>query len=354
MNISIEKSKTPKQKPDENKLGFGKYFTDHIFVSDFNRQKGWHSPRIIPYQNLFLDPGASVLHYGQALFEGLKAFRQIDGKIAIFRPEFNWSRMLEGSKRLCMECPQKDLFIEGIRELVKMDQDWVPRDEKSSLYIRPTLIGSEAFLGVRPSDEFLFFVILSPVGSYYGEGSDRVKIWVEENYTRACPGGLGATKAAANYASSLKAALEAKQKGFAQVLWLDANKEYVEEVGTMNVFFVLKNEIITPMLDGTILSGGTREVVLELLNKNQSLNGKKVNVKKISLKEIEQAYEAGELLEAFGTGTAAVISPISELTNNRMKIKLDGENTISNQLQKEIFEIQRGKIKDTRNWLLNV
>jgi branched-chain amino acid aminotransferase len=349
--ISIEKSKNLKPKPNSSNLGFGKYFTDHIFLSHFSKAKNWHNHQIIPYSNLSIDPGASALHYGQALFEGLKAFKQNDGTTILFRPEFNWKRMAMGAERLCMQVPPKDLFIDGIKQLIKLDESWIPENEGSSLYIRPTLIGTEGFLGVRPAEEYLFFVILSPVGPYYGPGSDRVKIWIEEKYTRAVVGGLGATKAAANYASSLKAALEAKRKDFSQVLWLDASKKYIEEVGTMNVFFVFENEIVTPELDGTILGGGTREVVIHLLQEKEKKGGKKVVERKLSLEEVVQASQKGQLLEAFGTGTAAVISPISELANEHLQCQMKGPDKIATELKNEIVSIQKGLAPDRYHWL---
>lgn len=256
LTIDIQKSKVLKPKPNVEKLGFGKFFSDHMFVSNYNHQFGWHNHQIRAYANLQIDPAASSLHYGQALFEGLKAFRQPNGEARIFRPEFNWLRMRAGADRLCMQSPTEELFMKGIQQLVKIDQDWIPEAEGASLYIRPTLIGTEGFLGVRPSEQYTFFVILSPVGSYYAEGVSPIKIWIEDKFTRAVNGGLGATKAAANYATSLRAAQEAKSKGYAQVLWLDSTKSYVEEVGTMNVFFVLDSEIVTPELDGTILERG--------------------------------------------------------------------------------------------------
>ncbi|MGZ3769981.1 MAG: branched-chain amino acid aminotransferase, partial [Bdellovibrio sp.] len=231
--ISIRRTETPKQKPLADSLGFGRHFTDHMFLANYSTKKGWYNPRITPYEPLPLDPSASVLHYGQALFEGMKAFFHKDNSIALFRPEFNWARMVEGAERLCMIAPPKELFVDGISALVNVDKDWVPKEDGCSLYIRPTLIGTEGFLGVRPAEEYLFFTILSPVSSYYGEGTKPIKIWVEEEYLRAAPGGLGATKAAANYAGSLKAATQAKKNSYSQVLWLDVNREYVEEVGTM-------------------------------------------------------------------------------------------------------------------------
>lgn len=351
-SISIERTTTPKQKPPVSSLGFGRYFTDHMFSVRYSSAKGWHDAKITPYQPLPLDPGASVLHYGQALFEGMKAFAHENGICVMFRPEFNWQRMVEGAERLCMEAPPKELFLEGIRQLIKVDQDWIPREKGSSLYIRPTLIGTEAFLGVRPAEEYLFFTILSPVGSYYGNDNKPVKIWVEEEFSRAAPGGLGATKAAANYAASLKAALAAKKNSYSQVLWLDVNREYVEEVGTMNVFFVFEDEIVTPALGGTILGGGTRHSIITLL-KNQN---KKISERKISLKEIREGAQSGRLKEIFGTGTAAVISPVGELAAKDWKITVNKNEMgpVAASLYEELTGIQQGTRPDAHGWLFKI
>lgn len=356
MNTSLKipkvLTKNPKNKPVGD-LGFGKYFSDHLFISDFNRDQDWFNHQILPYDSFQIDPGASVLHYGQALFEGMKAFRQVDGSTVIFRPQFNYNRMKEGAQRLCMEMPPEKVFIEGVKALIQTDLDWVPTVKGSSLYLRPTLIGTEAFLGVRPSDEYRFFVIASPVSSYYKEGIGPVKIWVEEKYVRAAPGGLGATKAAANYAGSLKAAYEAKQKGYSQVLWLDVQHENIEEVGTMNVFFVIDGEVHTPSLDGTILSGGVRDSVIHLIKEN----GMKIHERKIKWSELEIAYNKGTLTEAFGTGTAAVISPIGELTRGTTRIDL-GQKTssykLAQQLYQQITDIQYGVVPDRHGWLVKV
>jgi branched-chain amino acid aminotransferase len=350
--IKTERSLHPKNKPTTD-LGFGVYFSDHVFISDYTRKKGWHSPQVIPYEHFKIDPSASVLHYGQALFEGMKAFRQTNGDVVLFRPQYNYARMKAGTERLCMEMPSEEIFIEGIKALIKADIDWVPNTKGSSLYIRPTLIGTEAFLGVRPSDEYKFFVIASPVSSYYKEGIGPVKIWVEENYVRAAAGGLGATKAAANYAGSLKAAYEAKQKGYAQVLWLDVNHEYIEEVGTMNVFFMINGEAHTPSLDGTILAGGIRNSAIQLLKEA----GIKVVERKIKWSELAEAYEKGSLTEAFGTGTAAVITPIGELTRGTKTFNLQKQSEpfkMGHMLYDRITSIQYGTSPDIYNWLIKI
>ncbi|XGC79778.1 branched-chain amino acid aminotransferase [Bdellovibrio bacteriovorus] len=352
LEISVRRTLNPKALPSSETLGFGKYFTDHMFLASYSAKKGWYDARITPYEPLQLDPGAAVLHYGQALFEGMKAFRHEDGNCVLFRPEFNWQRMCEGAERLCMVAPPKELFIEGIKALIKVDEAWVPKDKGCSLYIRPTLIGTEGFLGVRPSDEYIFFTILSPVSSYFGAGAKPVKIWVEQDYTRACPGGLGSTKAAANYAGSLKAATEAKKKNYAQVLWLDIQREYVEEVGTMNVFFVFDNEIVTPSLEGTILGGGIRNSVIELL---KGMN-KPVVERKVKLQEIRDGAASGRLKEVFGTGTAAVISPVGELAAKDWNIVINNNEVgpVSQKLYDELTGIQCGQLPDNKNWLLKI
>ncbi len=350
--VKVERTKSPKIKPSGD-LGFGVYFSDHMFVCDYDRKNGWHSPQVLPYQNFQVDPSASVLHYGQALFEGMKAFKQKNGDVVLFRPQFNYARMKFGSERLCMEMPSEDIFVDGVKALVNADSDWIPTTKGSSLYLRPTLIGTEAFLGVRPSDNYRFFVLASPVSSYYKEGIGPIKIWVEENYVRAAPGGLGATKAAANYAGSLKAAYEAKKKGYAQVLWLDVTHQYVEEVGTMNVFFIINGEAHTPSLEGTILDGGVRNSIVQLLKDA----GIPVHERRIKWSELTDAYSKGTLTEAFGTGTAAVVSPIGELCRGEKVFSL-GENLsafkVARMLYDNITAIQFGETKDLHNWLVKV
>lgn len=354
IDIQITKTTTPNVKPKAETLGFGKYFSDHIFVSSYTKNKSWHKNQIMPYQNFQMNPAASVFHYGQALFEGMKAFKQTDGKCVLFRPEFNWERLKYGAERLCMQAPPKEIMIDGIRELVKIDQSWIPTADGCSLYIRPTLIGTEGFLGVRPSDEYLFYVILSPVGSYYGNKFLPIPIWIETKDLRAAPGGLGSTKAGANYASSLRAAVRAKEKGFSQVLWLDTEQKYIEEVGTMNVFFIIKNKLITPKLNGSILAGNTRDCVLQLAKDW----GMQIEERQVSLQEIVKHSELGELQECFGTGTAAVITPIGRLESDKYKIIIgESENKVGPRSQKfydEITGLQYGTRKDTKNWIVPI
>ncbi|MDZ4663066.1 MAG: branched-chain amino acid aminotransferase [Pseudomonadota bacterium] len=346
--LSISKTKSFKNKPSARDLGFGKYFSDHMFQVNYSEGRSWHSPRITPYEPLLIEPGASVLHYGQALFEGMKSFRQTDGTTILFRPEFNAKRLQSGAERLCMQVPPTELMLEGIRTLVKTDQDWIPREKGTSLYIRPTLIGTESFLGVRPSKEYLFYVICCPVGSYYATGADPIKIWVEDKYVRASLGGLGATKAGANYAASLKAALEAKKRGYAQVLWLDVTHQYIEEVGTMNVFFVFENEIVTPALNGSILSGGVRDCVITLLKHY----GLKITERELSMQEVIETHAGGKLKEIFGTGTAAVISPVGELASEKFDLKINSgvRGPIAARLYQDISDIQYGDKPDLFKW----
>ncbi len=352
-SIPITRTLSPKSRPNMDQLGFGRHFTDHMFVAKYSKSKGgWYSSEVIPYAPLQLDPCSTVLHYGQALFEGMKAFRWKDERIAIIRPHFNWQRMCQGADRLCMQPPSEDIFMGGLKALLETDKDWIPTKPGTSMYIRPTLIATEAFLGVRPSTEYIFFIVLSPVGSYYGDTTPAVKIWVEKEFTRAAPGGLGATKAAANYAGSLKAAVQARENGYAQVLWLDVSKKYIEEVGTMNVFFVIGGKVLTPKLTGTILEGNTRAIAIEFLKRS----GISIEERQITLEELKTASAAGTLTEAFGTGTAAVITPISELSGTDFNIRLKndaqtGMGQISGSLYEQISSLASGKSPDALGWL---
>lgn len=352
MKIEVISQTNSRPLPPADALGFGIYFSEHMFVCEYTEDKGWHNHAVKPYGPLELDPSATVLHYGQALFEGMKAFRQDNGNIVLFRPEFNWNRMRMGADRLCMKAPDKETFIEGIKAVVRQDQKWVPSARGSALYIRPTLIGTEAFLGVRPSKKYLFYVILSPVGSYYKSGLKPVRIWVENQFVRASPGGLGETKAGANYAASLKAALNAKAKNYDQVLWLDTTHQFIEEVGTMNVFFKLKDRVLTPALSGSILEGGTRACVLHMLKKW----GIPVEERRISIDEIIAAAKAGDLEEAFGTGTAAMITPIGHFAGEHISIDLDQNQmgVLSKKLYDEFTQIQYGEKPDAFQWLESV
>lgn len=348
--IKVILSENLKEKPDFNNLGFGNYYTDHMFVMDYVEGKGWHNPRIEPYGPIPMEPASMILHYGQTTFEGLKAYHSIDGEILLFRPEKNMERLNISNERLCIPQFDVDLAIKGIKKLVSLEKDWIPTEEGTSLYIRPFVIATDVHIGVHPSSSYKFIVILSPVGAYYAEGINPVKIYVEDKFTRAVKGGTGFAKTAANYASSLKAQEVAEKKGYTQVLWLDGiEKKYIEEVGTMNVMFVIDGEVITPELNGSILSGITRMSAIELLRDN----GYKVTERKISINEVFEAAEKGKLDEAFGTGTAAVISPIGALEWEGKKIVInDGKiGPISKKVYDTITGIQSGKVQDKYGWI---
>lgn len=349
--MKIQLSTENKQRPPEDQLEFGKYFTPHMFVAEYDATTGWDEGKITPYAPLQLDPAASVLHYGQALFEGVKAFHQVNGDVAIFRPMFNAQRLRRGAERLCLPLPPEQLFLSGLNELLKVDRNWMPQSKGTSMYIRPTLIGTEGFLGVRPSKKALFFIILSPVGRYYKQNEESVRIWVEKTDLRAAPGGLGDTKAGANYAASLRAALQAKSKGYAQVLWTDVTHKNIEEVGTMNVFFKIKDKTLTPALNGSILEGGTRSCCIELLKEN----GFTVEERAISLEEVREAWQKGELQEVFGTGTAAVITPVESLaTDIEVWTMPKGFGPTAKWLFDQITAIQYGEVPDRHQWLIKV
>ena len=352
--ITIERTQHPKQKPtDQTRLGFGNYYTDHMFLMNYDEGKGWHDPRIVPYGPIELDPAAMCLHYGQEVFEGLKAYRTEDGRSLLFRPDRNMARLNSSNERLCIPAIDEAFAVEAIKKLVSVDQDWIPTAEGTSLYIRPFIFATEAQVGVHPAQELLFAIILSPVGAYYPEGLNPVKIYVEDKYVRAVRGGMGYTKTGGNYAASLKAQDEAEKVGYTQVLWLDGvERKYIEEVGTMNVFFVIDDEIVTPELQGSILPGVTRMSCIELLKKQ----GYKVSERRLSIEEVAEAADAGKLKEAFGSGTAAVISPIGELKWDEKVMTINnGEiGTISQHLYDTLTGIQWGKLPDPYGWTVEV
>ena len=352
--ITIERTQHPKQKPtDQTRLGFGNYYTDHMFLMNYDEGKGWHDPRIVPYGPIELDPAAMCLHYGQEVFEGLKAYRTEDGRILLFRPDRNMARLNSSNERLCIPAIDEAFAVEAIKKLVSVDQDWIPTAEGTSLYIRPFIFATEAQVGVHPAQELLFAIILSPVGAYYPEGLNPVKIYVEDKYVRAVRGGMGYPKTGGNYAASLKAQDEAEKVGYTQVLWLDGvERKYIEEVGTMNVFFVIDDEIVTPELQGSILPGVTRMSCIELLKKQ----GYKVSERRLSIEEVAEAADAGKLKEAFGSGTAAVISPIGELKWDEKVMTINnGEiGTISQHLYDTLTGIQWGKLPDPYGWTVEV
>ncbi len=353
LNIKITRTTSPKPKPDQNQLGFGRYFSDHMFVMDYEEGIGWHDPRIVPYGPITLDPSAMVFHYGQAIFEGLKAYTTDQGKVLLFRPTQNMERVNVSNDRLCIPPIDVDNAIEAAKALVNVDRDWIPQAEGTSLYLRPFIIATDPFIGVSPSSKYMFMIILSPVGAYYPEGLNPVKIYVESHYVRAVKGGIGFAKTPGNYAASLKAQMEAKKKGYTQVLWLDGiEKKYVEEVGTMNVFFKINGEVITPSLEGSILSGITRMSTIELL-KSWNIP---VTERRISIEEVYAAHKAGTLEEVFGTGTAAVISPVGELNWNDDKIIINNSQTgeLSKRIYNAITGIQSGKAEDLFGWTVEV
>src|SRR5436309_9170861 len=351
--IRITRTATKKEKPKDKDLAFGNVFTDHMFVMDFQEEKGWYDPRVEPYGPFPLDPATAVLQYAQALFEGLKAFRGKDGRIRLFRPQKHVERLNKTAHRMCIPTLDPDLVLKSWTTLVDVDRDWVPSAVGTSLYIRPTIIASEAFLGVRPAKEYLYFVILSPVGAYYPEGMAPVKIKVIDNYVRAVVGGLGEAKTSANYAASLHAAEDAKHEGFTQVLWLDGvHRKYIEEVGTMNIMMKIGDEIITPPLAGTILAGVTRDSVLALTREW----GLRVSERPISIDEVVEAAHKGTLEEVWGTGTAAVVSPVGELSykGERIVVNGGGIGPLTQKLYDTIVGIQYGTAPDTRGWTVPV
>ncbi|WP_100331111.1 branched-chain amino acid aminotransferase [Bacillus xiapuensis] len=349
VNLSTER----KPKPQTDQLGFGKIFTDHMFVMDYTDELGWHDPKIIPYQPLTLDPASMIFHYGQTVFEGMKAYLTSDNRILLFRPERNMQRLNRSNDRLCIPRIDEEFALEALKQLILVDKEWIPKAEGTSLYIRPFIVATEPFLGVHPSSSYKFVIILSPVGSYYKEGIQPVKILVENAFVRAVAGGTGEAKTAGNYAASLKAQETASLKKYSQVLWLDGiEKKYIEEVGSMNVFFKINGEIITPELNGSILQGVTRDSVIQLLRHW----GLTVSERKISMQEVYDAYHAGQLEEAFGTGTAAVISPIGEFFWNDEQLLIHNGQTgeVAKRLYHTLTGIQNGTEPDPFNWVTEV
>ena len=354
MNIEIIKSNNVKNKiEDESKLGFGKYFTDHMFVVDYSSDKGWYDPKVVPYGKFELDPSAMVFHYGQEIFEGMKCYRTENNEFQLFRPIDNFERLNTSAARICMANIPVELCMDGLKALLKLDKEWTPHLSGTSLYIRPTMIATDPFLGVKASNTYKFFIILSPVGAYYEKGLSPVDIYVEDEYVRAVRGGIGTAKTGGNYAASILAGTYANKKGFAQVMWLDGlEQKYVDEVGSMNMMFVYDNTLVTPSLTGSILPGITRDSILKLAN----MLGYEVVEKQISINEVIKDIESGKLTEAFGTGTAAVISPLSGLFYKDKMVKI-GDGTIgkvSQKLYDTLTGIQYGKIRDPFNWIVKL
>ena len=354
LNITIEKTTTPKEKPAKGqKLGFGKIFTDHMFVMDYTEGKGWHDARIVPFQNLVMSPAAMVFHYGQEMFEGLKAYKGVDDKVRLFRPDMNAKRTNDTNDRLCIpQLPVED-FVEAVKAVVKVDEDWIPTEDGTSLYIRPFIIATDEFLGVAPSKTYKFIIILAPSGAYYESGLAPVGIWIEDEYVRAVKGGMGFAKTGGNYAASLIAQVKAHDDGYSQVLWLDGvERKYIEEVGAMNIFFKIDGKIVTPMLNGSILPGVTRNSVIQLCKKM----GLEVEERRISAEELIEAQKSGKLEECFGTGTAAVISPVGKLryVDDVMIINNNEIGEVSQKLYDTLTGIQWGKREDDMGWTVEV
>ena len=354
MGIQIEKAtQTRFDSIDWKNLGFGRYFSDHMFIS-FYRDGKWDDGKIVPYGPICFEPSMMTLHYGQTIFEGLKAYYDVNGGVNLFRPEMNAKRMQSSAERLCIPPFDVEKFIEAIIELIKLDHKFVPKVKGESLYIRPVCFGSSCFLGVHPSQEYTFIIITSPVASYYPEGLNPVKILIEDQFVRVVRGGLGMAKTAANYASSLYAGQRAKEKGFSQVLWLDGiHHEFVDEVGAMNIMFVIDDILITPPLtQGTILPGVTRDSVLHLARQM----GIKVQERSIKIQEVLEAYERGTLQEVFGTGTATTISPVGKLYYHDKELIINNNQIgpIAQKMYDTLTGLQHGIIKDTYNWIIHI
>lgn len=354
LNIRIERTTNPKRIPQPGEhLGFGTIFTDHMFVMDYETGKGWHDPRIEPFHNLSLSPACTSFHYGQTMFEGMKAYKGDDGKFYVFRPDMNAKRTNNTNRRLCIpEIPEED-FVQAVTAIVKMDEAWIPHDPGTSLYIRPFIIATDEHLGVKPSDHYMFIIILSPSGAYYESGLDPVGIWIEDEYVRAVRGGMGFAKTGGNYAASLIGQVKAHDDGYSQVLWLDGvERKYIEEVGAMNIFFKIDGKIVTPMLSGSILPGITRDSVITICKDW----GYDVEERKISVDELIEAQKSGKLEEVFGTGTAAVISPVGKLRykDDVMVIGNGGIGEVSQKLYDTVTGIQLGKIPDKFNWRVEI
>lgn len=354
LEIKLVKTTTPKQKPaDEASLGFGKFFTDHMFIAEYSVGKGWHDARIVPYGLLSIDPASPVLHYGQEIFEGLKAYRRKDGGIQLFRPMENALRMNRSAERICMPPLDPEFQVKAMKMLIQLEEDWIPSSEGTSLYLRPMMIADGAELGVHPAKHFLYVIICSPSGAYYKNGMQPLRIHIEDYYVRAVKGGIGSAKTGGNYAASLKATFDAAEKGFDQVLWLDGREnKYVEEVGAMNMMFVIDGKIVTAPLEGSILAGVTRKSILQLAQDK----GYQTEERRISVQELFDAYERGGLTEAFGTGTAAVISPVGEMEYQGKSMVLNDHKigNISQEMYDTLVGIQRGDLPDTYGWTVEL
>lgn len=354
MDIKITKTTNPKKKPeDPTKLGFGKYFTDHMFLMDYDEGIGWHDARIEPYHDFNLDPACVVFHYAQEIFEGMKAYRTEDGKIQLFRPDCNAERMQNSADRLCMPPVPTEDFIQAVKTLVQVERDWVPDVYGTSLYIRPFMFGTDVTLGVHASKKYTFCIITCPVAAYYANGLAPVKIYVEDDYIRAAPGLTGFTKCGGNYAASIKAGDMAEKAGYDQVLWLDGvHKKYVEEVGSMNIMFKIDGKIYTAPCEGTVLPGVTRRSIIELCRDW----GYDVEEKHVAIKDIMKAAKKGKLEEVFGCGTAAVVSPVKELKWKDEVAEISGGKIgpLTQKIYDTLTGIQWGKVPDEKGWTLNI
>lgn len=354
LDIKTVKTSTPKTKPaDESKLGFGKIFSDHMFVMDYSPEQGWHDARVVPYAPFQMDPACVVFHYAQELFEGLKAYRAESGRIQLFRPDCNGQRMQDSSERMCIPTIPVDDFVQAVKALVEVDKDWVPHSDGTSLYIRPFVIATDVGMGVHASHNYTFCIICAPSGAYYAEGLDPIRIYVEDEYIRAAPGLTGFTKCGGNYAASLKAGALAEEKGFAQVLWLDGvEKKYVEEVGAMNIMFKIDGKIYTAACSGTVLPGVTRRSCIELLKDW----GYEVIEGKLAIEDVMKAGHESRLEEVFGTGTAAVVSPVKELDWKGDKVFInDGKiGDVTQKLYDTMTGIQWGRLPDEKGWVVPV
>ena len=350
MELTITRAEQLKSPPDDSDLSFGTIFTDHMFNMDFEPDRGWHNPRIEPYSPFEMDPATMILHYGQGIFEGLKAYRNKSGGIQLFRPKENFKRINRSARALCIPEIDEEFGVDALKQLLSIEKHWVPSSPETSLYIRPTIIATDPFLGLRSSFTYRFFIILSPVGAYYPEGFNPVKIWVTNKHVRAVRGGLGAVKTPGNYAASLFATEEAHKNGYTQVLWLDGVElQYVEEVGAMNIFFIIDDELISPALQGSILPGITRDSVLSLAK----YWGMNVTERKISINEVFDAHASGKLQEAFGSGTAAVISPVGEIKYEEKSIMIHSgtAGSMSQKFYNAITDIQYGNVEDSMGWI---
>lgn len=357
-SFPVTRTTTPKQKPtDCSNLGFGKYFTDHMLIMDYDEGQGWHDGRIVPYGPISMDPGSTTLHYGQMMFEGLKAYRNPEGGLNLFRPDMNAKRLNRTNERMCIPPMDEDLFLAAVKAIVKVDEDWTPTDPGTALYIRPFIISPEVSFSVLPAKKYWFIIILCAVGAYYAGNETKLhgsRILVEEEYIRAAVGGTGFAKCAGNYACGMIASYKAHEFGCEEVLWLDAKeRRYVEEVGTSNAFFMIDDKIVTPSLTGSILPGVTRDSTIQLLRKW----GYEVEERRIELEELFEAIKDGTLKEAWATGTACVISPIGVLNYKGKDYVINNEEVgaVSQRLYDNLYGMQIGRIPDEMDgWIVRI